>query len=71
MSRIIAKAISWQIVGLIAMTVIGYAFTGSIEAGGSLAIVSTMAGFLTYVIHEKIWNAIPERPTSLPAPEQS
>ncbi|MEO1016669.1 MAG: DUF2061 domain-containing protein [Pseudomonadota bacterium] len=59
--RIIAKAITWQIVGLTMMTLIGYVFTGSFQAGGALAIASTAIGFVSYILHEKAWNAVPHQ----------
>ena len=56
--RILAKAVSWQISGLIVMTGVGYAFTGSISQGGALAVATTVIGFACYVIHEKTWTRI-------------
>ncbi len=35
--RTLAKAVSWQLLGMIVMVVIGYAFTGSVAAGGGIA----------------------------------
>lgn len=57
-ARTIAKAISWQIVGLLAMSLIAYAFTGSLAAAGSMAIVTTILSSITYVLHERLWNRI-------------
>lgn len=56
--RTIAKAVSWQLLGLLTMTLIGYLFTGSVAAAGSLAIVTTVIGAVCYVIHERAWNRI-------------
>lgn len=58
-TRTIAKAVSWQLLGLLSMTLIGYLFTGSVTAAGSLAVVTTMIGAVCYVLHERIWNRIP------------
>lgn len=56
--RMIAKAITWQTSGLIVMTLIAFILTGSIEAGGSIAIISSVAGFIAFFLHEKLWSAI-------------
>ena len=57
-ARTLAKAVTWQILGLIGMVVIGYAFTGSFAAGGTLALVSSAVGFLSYLLHERIWSGV-------------
>ncbi|HSH43400.1 MAG TPA: DUF2061 domain-containing protein [Arenicellales bacterium] len=57
-TRTIAKAVSWQLLGLLSMTLIGYLFTGSVMAAGSLAVVTTVIGAVCYVLHERIWNRI-------------
>lgn len=56
--RTIAKAVSWQLLGLLTMTLIGYLFTGSVAAAGSLAIVTAVIGAVCYVFHERAWNRI-------------
>jgi uncharacterized membrane protein len=56
--RLIVKSITWQLAGLIAMTFIGYLFTGSFTAGGGIAIFSAIVGFLCYFFHEKAWSKI-------------
>lgn len=56
--RTFAKAITWQIAGMIVMVAIGYAFTGSFAAGGGIALVSSATGFLSYFLHERIWSAV-------------
>lgn len=56
--RTLVKAITWQAIGLITMTVIGMLATGSFSAGGTLAIVTTTTGLLFYMIHERIWARI-------------
>lgn len=56
--RILCKAITWQVMGLIVMTVLGYLLTGSIQTGGSLAVLGALVGFVTYVLHERVWSRI-------------
>ena len=57
-ARSVAKAITWQITGLFIMALIGVAFTGSLTAGGLLAAITTVIGFVSYLIHERIWARI-------------
>lgn len=57
-ARTLAKALSWQATGLVAMTGIGYLFTGSVSAGGSIAAVSAATGFAAYFVHERLWAAV-------------
>ncbi|MEL6265975.1 MAG: DUF2061 domain-containing protein [Pseudomonadota bacterium] len=57
-SRTLAKAVTWQLSGLVAMTAIGYAVTGSVAAGGTVAVAGTAVGFVSYIVHERIWAAI-------------
>ena len=56
--RIIAKAASWQTVGLIAMTAITYLVTGSVSEGGLIAAVGCACGMAMYVLHERVWANI-------------
>jgi len=57
-ARTIVKSVSWQLMGLITMSLIGYAFTRSFSAGGGIALVGAVTGLVTFVIHEKIWNRV-------------
>jgi uncharacterized membrane protein len=56
--RMIAKAMCWQVMGLIVMTLIGYIFTGSMSDGGALALTGAAIGMATYFLHEKIWARV-------------
>ena len=56
--RSLAKAISWQCLGFLVMAMLGYLFTGSLSSGGALAAVSTALGFVSYLLHERIWARI-------------
>ncbi len=56
--RSLVKAVSWQFSGLIMMALLGFLFTGSVSAGGALALVSTGIGFVCYLLHERLWTAI-------------
>ena len=57
--RLLVKALTWQAMGLVVMSLIGLAFTGSLQAGGGIAISGTIIGFANYILHEKIWERIP------------
>jgi len=56
--RIFIKSITWQVLGLFSMTLVGYLFTGSLTAGGGIALVSSAIGFGFYFMHEVIWSKI-------------
>ncbi|MEL6234168.1 MAG: DUF2061 domain-containing protein [Pseudomonadota bacterium] len=66
--RILAKAVTWQVSGFVAMTIIGLAVTGTLEAGGTIALISMLSGFVSYCLHERIWarvawgRAVAQRP---------
>ncbi len=57
-ARLLTKSLTWQISGLITMTLIGYLFTGSFTAGGALALVSVSVGFVCYLLHELAWRKV-------------
>ncbi|SFU05147.1 Uncharacterized membrane protein [Pseudovibrio denitrificans] len=57
-SRIFTKSVTWQVMGLVSMTLIGFVFTGSVTVGGSIAIVSSILGFIFYFLHELVWSNI-------------
>ena len=65
--RTLAKAATWQISGLIVMTLVGYLFTGSLLQGGGVAVTGTAIGTLSFFLHERAWNKITWGRTSGPA----
>ena len=58
-TRTIAKAVCWQVLGLIVMTLVGYLFTGSVGTGGAVALIGAAIGLVTYYLHEKLWERVP------------
>ncbi|MEM8788648.1 MAG: DUF2061 domain-containing protein [Pseudomonadota bacterium] len=56
--RILAKALCWQAIGLVTGTAIGAMFTGSVWAGGGLAVTSAGVGLVAYVLHERAWSRV-------------
>ncbi|WP_171240670.1 DUF2061 domain-containing protein [Ruegeria sp. HKCCA5491] len=56
--RSVVKAVLWNAMGLIVMTLVGLVATGSAAIGGTLAIVNTAIGLALYVIYERVWAGI-------------
>lgn len=56
--RTIAKAITWQALGIITMAALSYPHTGSLIASLSLAVSASASGFVFFLVHEKVWNAV-------------
>jgi len=56
--RLFTKAVTWQVAGLFSMTLIGFFFTGSVAAGGGIALVGAVVGFVSYFLHEMAWSKV-------------
>ncbi|WP_424928401.1 DUF2061 domain-containing protein [Amaricoccus tamworthensis] len=56
--RQVAKAVSWQALGLFSMTLIGWLLTGSFNVAGSFAVISALVGLVAFVLHERFWAGI-------------
>lgn len=56
--RSLVKAVVWNIMGLATMTAVGFAATGSVGAGGVMAVVNTAIGFTMYLLYERVWAGI-------------
>ncbi len=56
--RSIVKALTWQAMGLLVMTAISWLVTGSVSAGGAIAVLGAATGLVTYVLHERFWARI-------------
>jgi len=56
--RTIAKALSWQAMGLVVMTGITFAITGSFAEGGLVAMLGAATGMVSYIFHERMWAKI-------------
>lgn len=57
-TRILTKAVTWQIAGFFSMMLIGFVFTGSVAAGSGIAMVASATGFVAYFVHELVWSKI-------------
>lgn len=56
--RSVLKAILWNALGLLTMTITGLLMTGSVAVGGALAALNTIVGLVSYVGYERIWARI-------------
>jgi len=56
--RSLVKAVLWNVMGLVVMTLVGLVATGSAAIGWTLAVVNTTIGLTLYVIYERIWAGI-------------
>lgn len=52
------KAVTWQLTGLVVMTLLGRLITGSWSVGGAFALSGAATGLFSYVLHEKLWARI-------------
>lgn len=52
------KAIVWNLLGLVTMSLVGLAMTGSVAVGGVMALVNTALGFTLYLLYERLWARI-------------
>jgi uncharacterized membrane protein len=56
--RSMAKAATWQALGLVVMTLITWAVTGSVATGSAIALLGAATGTVTYVLHERLWARV-------------
>lgn len=56
--RTLLKAVLWNVIGLISMSVVGLLATGSVAVGGTMAVINTALGFTLYLIYERFWARI-------------
>lgn len=56
--RTIAKAVTWQILGLVTMSTLAFWQTGSIGGAVSLAVSASLTSIGFYVLHERLWGRI-------------
>ncbi|MFD3189393.1 DUF2061 domain-containing protein [Sedimentitalea sp. HM32M-2] len=56
--RSLVKAVIWNGIGFVIMSLVGVAVTGSPTAGGGMALINTAIGLTGYVLYERIWAGI-------------
>jgi uncharacterized membrane protein len=57
-TRTLIKSLTWQISGLIVMTVVTWFVTGSLVDGGAIAVSGALIGFFSYMVHERLWSRV-------------
>ena len=68
--RLLTKAVTWQVAGFFTMMLIGFLFTGSVVASGGIALAGSLAGFVSYFLHEMAWARVTwGRPAAASSPE--
>lgn len=56
--RSLVKAICWNAIGLMMMSLVGLAMTGSLALGGAMAALNTGIGFVAYLAYERVWAGV-------------
>lgn len=56
--RSLVKALVWNAIGFVSMTLVGLVATGSASIGGGMAVINTALGFGSYLIYERVWTRI-------------
>jgi len=57
-ARTLVKALVWNAIGLLMMSAVGLALTGSAAIGGIMAAINTAIGLVSYVAYERVWSRI-------------
>ncbi len=56
--RTLVKALFWNALGLVTMSLVGLAMTGSVAVGGAIAVVNTVIGLTVYIVYERLWARV-------------
>ena len=57
-TRTVAKAITWQLLGLCTMSLLAWFQTGSVTGAFSFAFSAALVGFVMFFVHERIWGFV-------------
>lgn len=57
-TRSLTKAITWQVIGFVMMTVVNYFYIGDFSQGLGLSALLTLIGLVSYYLHERFWASI-------------
>lgn len=57
-TRTLAKAISWQVVGLFTMGFLAWLQTGSIRGAFGFALTAALVSAALFFVHERLWGRI-------------
>ena len=56
--RTLVKALAWNALGLVTMSLVGLIMTGSMAVGGTIAVINTALGLTVYFAYERLWARI-------------
>lgn len=56
--RALVKALFWNALGLVTMSLVGLAMTGSVAVGSTIAVANTLIGLTVYIAYERIWARV-------------
>ena len=56
--RVIAKTVTWRIVGSTSTATIAWLVTGSVNIATTIFVVQAIANTILYFIHEVVWDKI-------------
>lgn len=56
--RSLLKALIWNAIGFVMMSLVGLIATGSMSVGGVMALINTTIGLTLYIIYERVWSGI-------------
>lgn len=56
--RSLVKAIIWNAIGLISMSLVGLMATGSMAVSGMMAVINVVIGFTCYLVYERVWAQV-------------
>lgn len=56
--RSLVKAVIWNLIGLLMMSLVGLIATGSAAVGGVMAVINTAIGFTLYLVYERVWSNV-------------
>lgn len=59
--RVILKALTWRVIGVLITGGISYWITGSHEVALSIASIDAVLKFFVFILHESVWER-KERP---------
>lgn len=57
--RSIVKTVTYRAIGITVMTAAGFILSGSWKVGIGVGLVDMCLGFVSYFVHERVWNFIP------------
>jgi uncharacterized membrane protein len=57
-TRTMLKSLTWQMLGIVTMTALGYSQIGSLSGALSIAFSASAMGFVFFFVHERVWSRI-------------